>query len=211
MDEVRRLLESALIGNASSYSGHSFQIGAATSVAMAGAPDWQIRAMGRWKSDFVLRYVRHDPSATKGLAKLLTSSLTTHVRIVAYTLCQTNKLNSKPVTAELPSWGRVTAAHFFIAWGACILAHGWLSGYGQSYPIDTAWVTGCRRLLGSPLVHTRPRSPPAHTQLTLISWAAYALWRTPSSTSSLSCQPYPVHSQPRTRSIPHNPCSLCIV
>ena len=27
----------------------------------------------------------------------------------------------------------------------------------------------------------------------------------------LSCQPYPVHSQPRMRSIPHNPCSLCIV
>ena len=75
VDEVRRLLESASIGNASSYSGHSFQIGAATSVAMAGAPDWQIRAMGRWKSDFALRYIRHDSSAMKGLAKLLTSSL----------------------------------------------------------------------------------------------------------------------------------------
>ena len=68
-----------------------------------------------------------------------------------------------------------------ITWGARILAHGWLSGYGQSYPIDTAWVTGCRRLLGSPpvhtrpgspLAHTRPGSPPAHTQLTLISWVA---------------------------------------
>ena len=59
-----------------------------------------------------------------------------------------------------------------ITWGARILAHGWLSGYGQSYPIDTAWVTGCRRLLGSLPVHTRPGSPPEHTQLTLISWVA---------------------------------------
>ena len=74
VDEVRRLLESASIDNASSYSGHSFRIGAATSAAMAGAPDWQIRAMGRWKSDSVLRYIRHDSSAMKGLAKLLTSS-----------------------------------------------------------------------------------------------------------------------------------------
>ena len=74
VDEVRRLLESASTGNASSYSGHSFQIGAATSAAMAGAPDWQIHAMGRWKSDFVVRYIRHDSSAMKGLAKLLTSS-----------------------------------------------------------------------------------------------------------------------------------------
>ena len=73
--EVRRLLESPSIGNALSYSGHSFQIGAATSAAMAGAPDWQIRAMGRWKSDFVIRYIRHDSSPMKGLAKLLTSSL----------------------------------------------------------------------------------------------------------------------------------------
>ena len=74
VDEVRRLLESASIDNASSFSGHSFQIGAATSAAMAGAPDWQIGAMGRWKSDSVLRYIRHDPSAMKGLAKLLTFS-----------------------------------------------------------------------------------------------------------------------------------------
>ena len=115
VDEVRRLLESASTGNTSSYSGHSFQIGAATSAAMAGAPDWQINAMGRWKSDFVVRYIRHDSSAMKGLAKLLTSSFSDwprHVRIVAYTLCQTNKLNSKLVTAEPPSWGGVTAAHY---------------------------------------------------------------------------------------------------
>ena len=75
VDEIRRLLESASIANASNYSGHSFRIGAATSAAVAGAPDWQIRAMGRWKSDSVLRYIRHDSTAMKSLARLLTSSL----------------------------------------------------------------------------------------------------------------------------------------
>ena len=50
VDKVRRLLESASIGNASSYSSHSFRIGAATMAAMAAAPDWQIRALGRWKN-----------------------------------------------------------------------------------------------------------------------------------------------------------------
>ena len=52
----------------------------------------------------------------------------------------------------------------------------------------------------SPPVHTRPRSSPAHTQLTLIPWVGYA-WRcTPSSTSSsviptLSCTQPAAHAQ----------------
>ena len=40
------------------YKGHSFRIGAATFAAECGFSDAQIRAMGRWRSDAFLKYIR---------------------------------------------------------------------------------------------------------------------------------------------------------
>lgn len=54
MTKVRNLLTAAGIPNAEQYGGHSVCIGAATSAAPAGVPEWQNRAMGRWQSDCVL-------------------------------------------------------------------------------------------------------------------------------------------------------------
>lgn len=55
------------------FSSHSFRIGAATHWANEGKSDLQIRRLGRWRSDAMLRYIRgivnHDsmvePSAAK--------------------------------------------------------------------------------------------------------------------------------------------------
>ena len=42
------------------FSSHSFRIGAATSAAMCGASDDQIRTWGRWKSSAFELYIRPD-------------------------------------------------------------------------------------------------------------------------------------------------------
>ena len=40
------------------YKGHSFHIGAASFAAQRGMSDAQIRALGRWKSNAFLKYIR---------------------------------------------------------------------------------------------------------------------------------------------------------
>ena len=55
--EIRSALEQVGI-NATSYSGHSFRIGAATTAAAAGVEDAVIKILGRWESTAYLQYVQ---------------------------------------------------------------------------------------------------------------------------------------------------------
>ena len=70
-EDVRCLLTAAGIANLEQYAGHSFRIGAATSAALCRTPEWLIRAMGRWTSDCVLRYIRTDPATFHRVASQL--------------------------------------------------------------------------------------------------------------------------------------------
>lgn len=40
------------------YAGHSFRIGAANTAVAMGLEDTMIQAMGRWRSDVYLSYIR---------------------------------------------------------------------------------------------------------------------------------------------------------
>ena len=57
VDKFRSLLYRAGI-DGSSYSGHSFRIGAASTAAANGVEDSLIQTLGRWKSSAYLTYVR---------------------------------------------------------------------------------------------------------------------------------------------------------
>ena len=54
--------------NPSDYSGHSYRGGGATSAAMAGLADWEIKLLGRWKSNVYLRYIKAPVSMLVGFA-----------------------------------------------------------------------------------------------------------------------------------------------
>ena len=68
---LRRLLTQVGV-NHLHYASHSFRIGAATTAAAAGIPDWQIQALGRWSSPCYTRYIKTPPSiftdATRAMA-----------------------------------------------------------------------------------------------------------------------------------------------
>ena len=56
-DRLRLALTSCGL-NPSRYKGHSFRIGAASFAADRAMPDAQIKALGRWKSNAFLKYIR---------------------------------------------------------------------------------------------------------------------------------------------------------
>ena len=58
------------------YSGHSFRIGAASTAAAKGIPDSVIQTLGRWKSSAYLSYVRIAPEKLAALSKQLAPWLT---------------------------------------------------------------------------------------------------------------------------------------
>lgn len=57
--------------DASSYAGHSFRIGAATTAAKVGMQDSLIRTLGRWESTAYLLYIRTPRSTLRAVAGTL--------------------------------------------------------------------------------------------------------------------------------------------
>ena len=66
---LRRGLQSA--GFMSQLSGHSLQIGAATSEATAGVPNHPIKTLGRWRSEAYNLYIGTPRDSQMGVAPLI--------------------------------------------------------------------------------------------------------------------------------------------
>ena len=74
-EELRTLLALDGVTNYRHYASHSFRIGAATSAAVTGVPEWLIRRMGRWDSDAVYMYIRKDRESVLSVSAQLSTLL----------------------------------------------------------------------------------------------------------------------------------------
>ena len=72
-EELRTLLALNGCTNYRHYASHSFRIGAATSAAVTGVPEWLIRRMGRWDSDAIYTYIRKDRESVLSVSAQLSS------------------------------------------------------------------------------------------------------------------------------------------
>ena len=73
VQRLRSILEAVGLPQ-SSYAGHSFRIGAATTAALAGLEDSLIQKMGRWNSSAFLVYVRTPQDQLAAVARQLDTS-----------------------------------------------------------------------------------------------------------------------------------------
>ena len=55
----------------SSYTSHSFRIGAVTTAAAAGLPPTLIKTLGRWRSNAYKTYVQYPPSLIGVVSNIL--------------------------------------------------------------------------------------------------------------------------------------------
>lgn len=70
---IRKALESIGL-DPTSYAGHSFRIGAATTAADKGIEDSTIKALGRWKSEAFQAYIKIPRARLASFAKVLSST-----------------------------------------------------------------------------------------------------------------------------------------
>ena len=70
VEEVRQALQQAGM-QAGEFAGHSFRIGAATSAAVQGLPDWLIKTLRRWQSSAYTTYIRTPKETLCAVAKKL--------------------------------------------------------------------------------------------------------------------------------------------
>ena len=72
-DKFSKLVRETVLaaGWSGNFSSHSFRVGAASTAASLGVPDYLIKALGRWNSDAYLLYVKLSPQQMSTVSRLM--------------------------------------------------------------------------------------------------------------------------------------------
>ena len=113
VSQIQSTLSSAGI-HGSSFNGHSFHIGAATTASAAGIPEATIKVLGRWKSMVYQQYVRSSSSMLASMVPCIRLHCQPRLNRIKLALVELISLTCTVVSILNHSYIIISLLHFLV-------------------------------------------------------------------------------------------------